>query len=216
MFIITATFDVEQAHARISELLALSDSPERLAECLGITRDLESVREGIPATSFKQMLSDVERIQKYLGLGEQIENLKADKSMLRFLGSGFKEKQLERLEEERRKFGSLIEAPRWFYRQPRVRLLSSIRDYALDNSQQDDAAWHEVEEKTLVFPIATIFEKADRDGAQILVEEIEKPLKEISPRFLLESFEGHRSLSFDFEKGVALYYAPAPDPDSAT
>ena len=215
MFIITATFDVEQAHARIAELLNLHDSPERLAERLGITRDLESVREGVQAATFKKMLTDVERIQKFIGLGEQIENLKADKSMLRFLGSGFKEKQLERLEEERRKFGSLIEAPRWFYQQPRVRLLSAIRDYALDNSQQDDAAWYEIEEKNLVFPIATIFEKADRDGAQILVEEIEKPLKEISPRFLLESFEGHRSITFDLEKGVAFYYAPAPDPTTA-
>jgi hypothetical protein len=214
MFVITATFDVELAHARISELLALSDSPERLAEQLGLSRDLQSVREGIQSASFKQMLSDIDRIQKFIGLEEQMEKLKGDKSMLRFLGSGFKEKQLERLEEERRKFGSLIEAPRWFYRQPRVRLLSSIRDYALDNSQQDDASWHEIEEKALVFPIAAIFEKADRDGAQILVEEIEKPLKEISPRFLLESFEGHRSISFDFEKGMALYYTPAPDPST--
>jgi hypothetical protein len=211
MFVITATFDVEQAHARVSELLGLSDSPERLAEQLGIHRDLQAVRDGIRPASFKQMLSDIERIHKFLGLEEQIEKLKSDKSLLRFLGSGFKEKQLERLEEERRKFGSLIEAPRWFYRQPRVRLLSSIRDYALDNSQQDDARWQEIEEKALVFPIATIYEKADRDGAQILVEEIEKPLKEISPRFLLESFEGHRSISFDFEKGSAIYYAPAPE-----
>jgi hypothetical protein len=211
MFVITATFDVEQAHARIAELLVLSDSPERLAERLGITRDLEAVREGIRPASFKQTLADVARIQKFIEVQEQIEKLKTDKSMLRFLGSGFKEKQMERLESEREKLGPLIDAPRWFYQQPRVRLLSSIRDYALDNSQQDDAAWQETDEKTLVFPIAAIFEQADQDGAQILVEEIEKPLKDISPRFLLESFEGHRSISFDLEKGVALYYTPASE-----
>ena len=92
-----------------------------------------------------------------------------------------------------------------------MRLLSAIRDYALDHSQQGDAVWSQVDGKTLVFPIVAIFEKADRDGAQIMVEEIEKPLQNISPRFLLESFEGHRSISFDLEKGQATYYVPASE-----
>ena len=65
-----------------------------------------------------------------------------------------------------------------------------------------------MEEKALPFPIVAIFEKGDREGAQILVEEIEKPLKDVSARFLLESFEGHRSIGFDLASGVATYYAP--------
>lgn len=212
MYIISATFDVEQAQTRAAELLALGDSPDHLAELLGTPRDLEAIRQGVHTASFKQLLESVAHLQKYVEIEKQIEKHRTDQSMLRFLGSGFKEKQLARLEEEREKFGSLIEGPRWFYGHPRVRLLSSIRDYALDHSQQGDAVWNDVDEKSLVFPIATIFEKADRDGAQILVEEIEKPLKDINPRFLLESFEGHRSISFDFENGVALYYTPTPTP----
>lgn len=210
MYIITSPFDVEQAQSRIMELFSLGEAPARLAELLVLPHDLEMVKEGIRPASFKQMLEDIERLQQFVELEKQIDKLKNDKSMLRFLGSGYKEKQLAKLQEERRKFGSLIDAPSRFYRHPRVRLLSSIRDYALDHSQQGDAVWTEVDEKALVFPIATIFEKADLDGAQILVEEIEKPLKDISPRFLLESFEGHRSISFDLGKGVALSYAPAP------
>jgi hypothetical protein len=208
MYIITATFDAEQAQAHMTELLTMGDSPDRLAELLGLPRDLEAVREGVRASSFKQMLIDIDRLQKIIDVEEQMEKLKTDKSMLRFLGSGFKEKQFARLEEEQRKLGSPLDAPRWFYRQPRVRLLSAIRDYALDHSQQGDAVWNEVDEKVLVFPIANIFEKADRDGAQILVEEIEKPLQNVSPRFLLESFEGHRSISFDLTNGIAFYYTP--------
>jgi hypothetical protein len=210
MYIITATFDVEQAHAKVTELLALSDSAERLAERLGIMRDLDFVKEGLAPASFKQMIADITRLKHYVDLEAQIEEVRNDKSMLRFLGTGFKEKQMAKLAEERRKFGSLIEAPRWFYRHPRVRLLSAIRDYALDGSQQGDASWSEIDEKKLSFPIVKIFEKADLEAAEILVKEIEKPVRDISPRFLLESFEGNRSISFDLSKGVAIYYAPAP------
>jgi hypothetical protein len=212
MYIITATFDVEQAHAKATELFALGDSPDRLVERLGTPRDLQMVKEGALPASFKKLISEVTRLKQFVALEKQIDELKNDKSMLRFLGSGFKEKQIAKLTEERRKFGSLIEAPRWFYKQPRVRLLSAIRDYALDGSQQGDAVWNDIDEKKLVFPIVEIFEKADVAAAEKLAAELEKPLKEISPRFLLEKFEGNRSINFDLEKGVAIYYVPAPGP----
>ena len=215
MYVITATFDPEQAEAHAAELLALGDSPDHLAQALGIPRDFESVRQGVQTASFRQLIDEVAKLRKVLDIENQITKLRRDQSMLRFLGSGFKEKQLARLDEERQSFGSLIDAPRWFYSHPRVRLLASIRDYALDHSQQGDASWTEVNERTLVFPIAAIFEKGDRDGAKIVAEELEKPLKNISPRFLLESFEGHRSITFDFKTGTAIYYVPAPNPEAA-
>jgi hypothetical protein len=170
------------------------------------------VRDGAAAISFKRLLVEVDRLRKYIELEEQIEKLESDKSMLRFLGSGFKEKQLARLEEEKKKFGSLLDGPRWFYQQPRVRLLSAIRDGALDSSLSGEPTWAEMDERHLVFPIMDIFEQADRDGAQILLEELEKPLGQMSPRYLLESFEGHRSITFDFETGMVLYHQPAPPP----
>jgi hypothetical protein len=210
MYIITATFDADAAFARTSELLALGDSPERLAERLGITRDLEAVKQGVANISFKRLLNDVRQLKNFVEITRQIEEIKNDKSALRFLGAGFKEKQIAKLEDECRKFGSLIEAPKWFYEQPRVQLLSSIRDYALDGSQQGDAVWAEIEKEKLVFPIAAMFETADKAAAEKLVAQIEKPLKDIDPRFLLEKFEGNRSITFDFDKGVAMYYTPAP------
>jgi len=210
MYIITATFDSEAAFARTSELLALGDSPERLAERLGITRDLEMVKQGVENASFKKVVADIVKLKKFIELEQQIQDVKDGKSMLGFLGAGWRDKQIAKLEETRRKFGSLIEAPRWFYHQPRVQLLSAIRDYALDGSQQGDATWTEVEEEQLVFPIAQIFETADQPGAEALIAQIERPLKDIDPRYLLEKFEGNRSITFDFEKSVAMYYTPAP------
>jgi hypothetical protein len=209
MYIITATFDADAAFARTSEMLALGDSPERLAERLGIPRDLDVVKQGVANVSFKRLLNDIKELKHFVEINKQIEEVKSGKSVLRFLGEGFKEKQIAKLEEECRKFDSLIEAPQWFYQQPRVQLLSSIRDYALDGSQQGDAVWTEIDRQKLVFPIAAMFEAADKAFAQALVAQIEKPLKDIDPRFLLEKFEGNRSITFDFDKGVAMYYTPA-------
>jgi hypothetical protein len=210
MYIISAPFDSELAYAKASELLALGDSPERLAERLDTARELEVIKQGAAKASFEQLLQDLARLKQFIEIEKQIEDVKNDQSMLRFLGSKFKEVQIAKLEEERRKFGSLIEAPRWFYKQPRVRLLSAIRDYALDGSQQGDAAWIEVDEKKLFFPLAEMFEKADITFAKTVQAELEKPLKNVDPRFLLEKFEGNRSIAFDFQAGVATYYVPTP------
>src|SRR5271156_6653662 len=161
MYIITATFDADAAFARTSELLALGDSPERLAERLGITRDLEVVKQGVVNASFKRLLTDIKQLKHFVGINRQIEEITSGKSLLRFLGTGFKERQIAKLEDERQKSGSLIETPKWFYEQPRVQLLSSIRDYALDGSQQGDAVWTEIDRQKLVFPIVAMFEAAD-------------------------------------------------------
>lgn len=210
MYIITATFDADAAFLRVSELLALGDSPERLAERLGVIRDLNMVKQGVQPSSFRRLLTDLKHLKQYVDLRRQVEDVRNGRSVMRFLGEGFKEKQIARLEEEAKKFDSLIDSPTWFYQQPRVQLLSAIRDYALDGSQQGDAVWTEVERQKLVFPICAMFESADKDFAQLLVTELEKPLKDFDPRFLLEKFEGNRSITFDFDKGVAMYYTPAP------
>jgi len=215
MYIITATFEAEQAFARAGELLALGDAPERLAERLGIMRDIATVKQGVANTSFERLLEDIMKLKQFIAIEKQIEEVQGDKTMLRFLGAKFKEKQIAKLQQERRKFGSLIEAPRWFYKQPRVQLLSAIRDYALDGSQQGDAVWTDIDEKKLVFPIANMFEAADLEAAKVLVTHLEKPLKDIDPQFLLEKFEGNRSIMFDFKTSMASYYAPAPSHGTA-
>jgi len=210
VYIITATFDADAAFARTSELLELGDSPERLAERLGITRDLATVKQGVQQASFRRLSADIKHLKRYVDVRNQIEEIKNGKSLVRFLGEGFKEKQVAKLEEELKKSDSLIDGPAWFYQQPRVLLLSAIRDSALDASLQGDASWTEVERESLVFPVAAMFESADAGFAQALITQMERPLKDVDPRFLLEKFEGHRSISFDFDKGMAIYYTPAP------
>jgi hypothetical protein len=210
MYIITATFDPDAAFARASEMLTLGDSPERLAERLGITRDVAVVKQGVQQAPFRRLLADIKHLKKYVEVRTQIEDVKNGKTMMRFLGDGFKERKIAQLEEQAKKFGSLIDSPTWFYGQPRVQLISAIRDYALDGSQQGDAVWSEVERESLLFPIVEMFESGNAHFAQELVTQLEKPLKDVDPRFVLEKFEGHRSITFDFDKGVAIYYTPAP------
>jgi hypothetical protein len=209
MFVITATFDTERAYAAINEMLAMGDAPERLAELLGLTRDVEMITQGAAKASFKRLITDIKGLRRRQEIGEQIAEIESGQSMSRFLGSGFKEKQIAKLEEERKKFGSTLDTPTWFYQHPRVLLLSAIRDFALDGSQQGDAAWQEIDVAQLAFPLATLFETADLEFAERLVAELEKPLKKIEPKFLLEQFEGQRSITFDLETGVATYYMPA-------
>ena len=91
MYIITATFDADAAFARTSELLALGDSPERLAERLGITRDLEMVKQGVVNASFKRVISDIKQLDLFVGINRQIEDVKNGKTMMRFLGEGAKQ-----------------------------------------------------------------------------------------------------------------------------
>jgi hypothetical protein len=209
MFVITATFEAERAYAGINEMLAMGDAPEHMAEMLGLTRDVEMVTQGAAKAPFKRVITEIKRLQRFNEISQQIDEVKAGRSMARLLGSGFRDKQIAKLEEERKKFGSPLEVPSWFYQQPRVRLLAVIRDYALDGSLNNDAAWSEIDIASLTFPLAAMFETADLDFASKLVVELEKPLKSVNPQFLLQNFEGNRSISFDLTNSVATYYTPA-------
>ena len=210
MYIITATFDPELAYGRIRDMLALGDAPEALAERLGIQRDAALVKEAVVTTSFKRLLTELKRRRQFLEIGAQIAEARKGGGAARFLGANFQEKKVAKLEEERKKFDSPLEAQRWFYTHPRVVLLSAIRDFALDGSLNQDAAWREEEPSKLPFPIAAMFETGDLDFGKTLTDELEKPFKQTSPEFLLQKFEGHRSIGFDVATQTATYYMPAP------
>jgi len=169
MFVITATFDEELALGRIREMLAMADAPERMAERLGLERDLEMVRKGITPGSFKRLLNDVKGQKTYVEIGQQIEQEKAGGGGLSRLFAS-QTRKIARLEEERRKLPSLVETERWFYTHPRVNLLASIRDYALDGALHADAAWREVDEAHLYFPIVAMFQQGDLDFAKELAD----------------------------------------------
>jgi hypothetical protein len=210
MYVITATFDPEMACSQIRELLVMADTPEALAERLGLTRDAAMVKQGVVTTSFKRLLTEIKKRRQFLDIGAQVAEARGGKSVARFLGAGFQDKKVAKLEQERTKLDSNLEAQRWFYSHPRVVLLSSMRDFALDGSLNQDASWQETEPSKLPFPIATMFETGDLDLAKTLTDELEKPLKQTDPKFLLEKFEGHRSIGFDFATSTATYYMPAP------
>jgi hypothetical protein len=210
MFVITATFDEELALNHIREMFALTDTPEQLAERLGMTRDLDLVRRAVVTPSFKRLVTEIKSRRQYLEIGEQIDEARGGKSVSRLFGSGFQEKKIARLEQERRKIPPLEVAQRWFYSHPRVILLSTIRDFALDGCLHPDAVWREVSPASLTFPLAKMFETADLEFAKKVAAELEKPLKQADAKFLLTRFEGHRSIGFDIATQTATYYVPAP------
>lgn len=208
MHILRATFDRERAYEKVNELLALEDNPERLAEKLSLARDLEKINAGIAAVPFKRLVSEVEKLHEFVELEDEIDKVRSGNWAFAFMGKGFAEKKIATLLEKRRKFGSLIETPRWFYRQDRVWLLNAIRDYALDASNQGDAEWVEQEVESLPLPVSQMLENGDVDQAKSMAQELGKPLKDIDPLFVLTLLEGHRTFYFDMDKQQAYYYAP--------
>lgn len=206
MHLLRATFDRDRAYEKISELLALEDHPERLAEKLSLPRDVEKIKAGIAVTSYARLLKEVEKLREFVALEKEIEEVQSGKWTFSFMGKGFAEKKIATLMDKRRKFGSLIETPRWFFRQERVWLLNVLRDYALDSSNQGDAEWVENPLDTFTMPVSHMLETGDLDAAKVMVAELGKPFKDVDPAFVMTRLEGHRTLYFDVDKRHAYYY----------
>ncbi|PTX99899.1 hypothetical protein DB346_19000 [Verrucomicrobia bacterium LW23] len=213
MHLLTAAFDPETAISRVSEIFALSDSPERIAEKLNVPNEVDRVKDGMAVPQCKRLLADIDKLRAFVDLEKQIEDVKAGKWSWNFLGKSARDAHLAKLLDKRRKFGSLIEAPRWFYRLDRVWLLHCIRDYALDSAtQMADSEWIEVDDNNangeLPYPIVSMFEAADTARAKTIILNLERPFKDVSPEWVLKDMEGHRALHFDFEKRMAVYFQP--------
>jgi hypothetical protein len=208
MSLLRATFDRELACEKVNELLALEDKPERLAEKLNVPRDVEKIRAGLAKISFKKLVSEVEKLREFVELEKEIADVEAGKFTLSFLGKGYAVKKLEGLMERRRKFGSLIETPRWFFSQERVWLLNSVRDYALDSSHQGDAEWAQEELESLPLPVSAMFEAGNVETAKAMAAQLGLPFHDTDPQFVLTQLEGHRALYLDMEKQAAFYFMP--------
>lgn len=208
MYVLKATFDPDLAIKKVGELLALGDEPERLAEKLGVGSHVDRIRDGIAKGDFKRLFDHIERLRKFIEFEKQMETIRSGKWAFNFMGKGFAEKRLEGLALKRRKLGSLIEAPRWFYKQERVRLISMLRDFAVELSEQGDAEWMEVEVSDLDYPIVNMFESGDTAKAKALIAELDKPFADLDPKFVLTGMEGHRTLNFDFAKSLVTFYMP--------
>jgi len=208
MYVLKATFEPDLAVNKVGEMLALAEEPERLAEKLGLPGQVDFVKKGIEQADFKRLLKDMEKLKQFVEIEKQIDDIKNGRWAFNFMGKGFGEKKIAGLEEKRRKLGSLIGAPRWFYKQERVRLLAAIRDYAMEISEQGDSEWVEMAMVAVKYPVMDMFESGDHAAAKSLLAAIEKPFAEIDPHFVLNQIEGHRTLTFDFEKSLVTYYVP--------
>jgi hypothetical protein len=210
MYVLGSNFDTDTALSKVSELLALGETPERLAEKLNLAQDLGRVQDGIKGGSFKRLISDVEKLRRYLELGQDIDKHRGGQTLHRLLGSGFKEKTIQKLESERRKMGSIYEPPRWYYQHPRVWLLGAIKDYALDLARHHDSDWLDTDEEPEAVQAKSIdmFEHGNVALAKELSMQLEKPFKDLEPKFVLESLDGHRSFAFHFQTQRVTYFQP--------
>lgn len=207
MHLLRATIDPVLLYEKISELLALADNPERLAEKLNMPHEVEKIQSGINAVSFKRLVIEVEKLLGFVKLEKEIANVQSGKWSFSFMGKSFTENKLAVLMEKRRKFGSLIETPRWFYRQDRVWLLNAFRDYALDGAHQGDAEWVDEPTESLPLPITAMLETGNVETAKMISTQLSKPLANVEPDFIINCLEGHRALHFDLAKKAAYYFA---------
>ncbi len=210
MHVLQATFDPQLAVAKTAELLALEKSPDRLAEKLGATKELARVQKGIEPLPAKQLLAEVEKLKTFIELDRQVQSIEQKRSPWGWLGEQLASRKISDLNRRKVKLGALLEGPRWLYTHPRVWLLHAIRDYALEASHQRDAQWVKLDEQEQLFalPIVEMFERGDLSRAKAVASQLERPFAEIDAQFVLKTFEGHRPLSFDFERNVVYYFTP--------
>ncbi len=208
MYVLCATFDPRLAVGKVKEMLALANEPERLAQRLGQPEEAENFKQGIEDASMETLVNGVQRVQEFLDVEREIEQVESGRWALGFMGKGFRDKRLKKLRSKRKEYGTLIDAPREFYQLNRVRLIGAIRDFALDCSEQGDAEWIELGNKPLPLPLVEMFEQGDVDLAKKIASALSKPFDKLDPEYLLKNLEGHRTLFFDFEKNLVTFYGP--------
>jgi len=186
----------------------MGKEPERLAQRLGQPEETESIKRGIQENNMKALVDGVERVQEFLDIEKEIDQVENGRWAMGFMGKGFREKRLKKLRAKRSEYGSLIDAPRAFYQLDRVRLVGLIRDFALDCAEQGDAEWIDSESRPIPYPMVEMFEQGDVDAAKKVASALGKPFESLDPEYLLQHMEGHRALHFDFEKSLVTFYGP--------
>lgn len=208
MYVLCATFDPRLAIGKVKEMLALSSEPERLAQRLGQPEETENFKKGIEDNSMQALINGVHRVQEFLDVEREIEQVENGRWALGFMGKAFRDKRLKKLRAKRTNYGTLIDAPREFYQLNRIRLIAAIRDFALDCSEQGDAEWVDLGNKPLPLPLVEMFEQGDVDTARKVASALSKPFEKLNPEYILKQMEGHRTLYFDFEKNLVTFYGP--------
>lgn len=213
MYILKATFDRDLAVSKMADMLALADNPERMSDKLNLREHRELIEDGIRPISGKKLIQAVAKVKETLSLDQEIGKIQEGGTFVsKLLGKSFARNKMEKLNERRRRLGNITEAPRWFYHEPRVWLLSALRDFAMEVSNQDDAEWVDSDQGfPVVSPLMDMFDTGNVAFAKLVAEQLELPLAEVDPVFILQNWDGHRSLVFDFENSVVTYFVPVRD-----
>ncbi len=206
VWVLRSKFAPKTATTKTEEILNLE--AEAMAGVLGVPDAVDRVREGVFQKDHDHLVEIVTAHSKQHDLLSQAKDLQEGKSLWRFLGQQAVENRQEKLRNQALRLGGKLDAASWFYQQPRVWLLSLIRDAALDSSRHTDADWEEIDpEQVELSPCTPMLMGRDPVVAKEYATVCAASLKQIDPMFLLNKFDGHRSLRFDFEKSEVLYFA---------
>lgn len=208
MYLLTMPIDPDEAISRMKEILGMTSHPERLAQKINASEDFERVKSGIEGGSFDPLTRSVEKLKKFIDLETEIANVKAGKWAFGFMGKSFAEKKIKGLLDERRKIGSLIDAPQWFYSHDRVWLLNCLRDYVLTMSAKGESRWIDQKDCTFKMPLLEMFENGDVAKAKAVAKSLGGSIDSLDPFFVLNELEGNSVINFDLKGGTATYFVP--------
>ncbi len=176
--------------------------PERLAERLGITRDLAMVKQGVMAASLPPRAAGRQAAQEVRRGAAKNRGREERQDVHAFLRRRRQGKAARHARGRAEEIQLAARGPPPGFTLSRACSCSppsAITRWT--GSQQGDAAWTEIEREKLVFPIVAMFESANATFAQEVITQLEKPLKDIDPRFLLEKFEGNPLHHLRFRQG---------------
>lgn len=213
-WVLKAGFTQKHALGRVGELLKMA--PEKLADEIGFPKNVHQVQEGMDPKPFDGLTERVQRVNLQMQLDQQIEDLKEGRSWRRFLGQGAVEGKLAKLEQQRKALGDRLDLVSWFYRHPRIWLLGAVRDAVMEVSRHAEIEWVEMETGAGFTPTSAMLLSGNPELAQEFETALSSPFASLSPEFILQKCDGHRTLVFDFEKGQVFFFTPVKDSETAS
>ncbi len=189
---------------RISVLL--NQSADELCVEFGLSHHHDWVHEGWNSDRSTDLLRKTKEIRLREELELEMRALRKGESALRFLGEERVVAKQQKIKSELATLLTRHDLIRWYYQHPRIWLLAYVRDAALDASRASEAEWVEVEENDeRLSPTSSLLLKSDSETVKLYSTLFQKQWSELSPEFILNQIDGHRSLRFEMSTKVLSF-----------
>lgn len=203
-WVLQSTFEPRTALHRISVLL--NQSADDLCVEFGLSHHHDWVHRGWAPDLTTDLLQKMKEIRLRDELESEMLALRQGRSVLRFLGEERVVAKQQKIKSELTKIVTRHDLIHWYYQHPRIWLLAYVRDAALDASRSSEAEWVEVDENDdTLAPTSSLLLKSDPRIVKQYAPFFQKEWVKLSPEFILNHFDGHRSLRFDMPKQTVSF-----------